>query len=71
MEQLDQARCNLLSAFTINALYWILLRLRGLNPKENDLLGNELVRFALYNFIHVFLFARTLALLFALKFFLF
>ncbi|VDD93701.1 unnamed protein product [Enterobius vermicularis] len=41
---LEQARCNLLSVFAINSFYWILLRLKGLNPKENDSLSHELKR---------------------------
>lgn len=41
---LDQARCNLLSVFAINSFYWILLRMKGLNPKDNESLANELKR---------------------------
>uniref|UniRef100_A0A0N5AAN1 Nuclear nucleic acid-binding protein C1D n=1 Tax=Syphacia muris TaxID=451379 RepID=A0A0N5AAN1_9BILA len=41
---LEQSRCNLLSVFAINSFYWILLRLKGMNPSKNESLANELKR---------------------------
>ncbi|VDK55068.1 unnamed protein product [Anisakis simplex] len=44
MRLLDRARVDLMSLFTINSLYWILLCIRGKNPKENESLNHELTR---------------------------
>ncbi|MFH4974350.1 hypothetical protein AB6A40_001059 [Gnathostoma spinigerum] len=41
---LQRARNDVLSLFCINSLYWMLLCTHGKNPRENEMLTNELKR---------------------------
>ncbi|XP_053553152.1 nuclear nucleic acid-binding protein C1D-like, partial [Bombina bombina] len=44
IEPLEQAKLDLVSAYTLNSLFWVYLTTQGMNPKEHPV-KEELVRY--------------------------